>query len=285
LTEKNSKIKKQLTSMGVLFVGPLLSFPVMGNVEVMGSIQVGVGYIDSGWRVSNNESSIGFGASSSLGQDSSVFMKYEFGVDSAKGSLETGDNKYLSFVGINGPWGSLSLGAQWSTLYNTVGTFIDQSEFFGGESYQGQERMKDSVVFSYQSGRLFFQSDLQLDSGDGDLDRFSVGTIYKVGKVSVGLAWQDNGLSDFSGIGGSIQLGDVSLSGGYNRLSDTHDSFGVGARVSNCWIGYDDIGGAGSDSTVTGNYEFELGEQTSFLLEISNNGENTQGIGFLQLDF
>jgi len=257
----------------------------MGDVEVTGSIQVGVGYIDSEWQVSNNESNIGFGASSSLGQDSSVFMKYQIGVDSAKGSIETGDNKYLSFVGIKGPWGSLSIGAQWSTLYNTVGTFIDQSEFFGGESYQGQERMKDSIVFTHRSGSLFVQSDVQLDSDAKDLDRFSVGTIYEIGKVSVGLAWQDNGLSDFSGIGGAIQFGDVSISGGYNRRSDTHDSFGVSARVFDFWIGYDDIGGTGSDSAVTGNYQFELGEQTSLIAEISNDGEDTQGIGFLQLDF
>ena len=136
MIEKSHKIKKELSRVGVLCVSPLLSFPVMGDVEVTGSIQVGVGYIDSEWQVSNNESNIGFGASSSLGQDSSVFMKYQIGVDSAKGSIETGDNKYLSFVGIKGPWGSLSIGAQWSTLYNTVGTFIDQSEFFGGESYR-----------------------------------------------------------------------------------------------------------------------------------------------------
>ena len=276
---------QQLAIRGLALFSAFFCSTVMPDVLVRGSIEVGVGFLDSGWQLVNDESHIGFSASSTLGQESSVFMNYAFEVDAARGTIETGDANRLSFVGVKAPWGSASIGTQWGAIYNTVGTFIDQAEFFDSASYQGQERIKESFLFTRRMGLLLLQSDLQLSSGGTDLDRFSIGALYQIGRVSIGLGWQDNGASDFSGIGASLHLGNAIVSGGYNQLDDTAASFGINAKVSNFWINYDDPGEAGATSVVTGNYEFDLGEQMKLIVEVSDDQNSTQGIGLLKLGF
>ncbi|MBT6657862.1 MAG: porin, partial [Proteobacteria bacterium] len=140
-------------------VAGALAAPVaVADVAVSGSIRTGVLYDGTEWSVADNFSRLRFKASSDLGNGQSAFMNYEFRVNSAQGSIVTGDTQRLSYVGIKGDWGQLSMGSQWSTLFNTVGTFIDPSNRFGGVGYWGngggQYRMKESVYLSTQLGGL-----------------------------------------------------------------------------------------------------------------------------------
>ena len=64
-------------------------------------------------------------------------MGYEFRVNSAQGSLITGNTQRLSYVGIKGDWGSLA-SAHMEHLTNTVGTFVDKSNRYGGLGYWGE---------------------------------------------------------------------------------------------------------------------------------------------------
>ena len=270
--------------IAVAIAGALAAPAAIADVAVSGSIRTGVEYTGSEWRVSDNFSRLRFKSSSDLGNGQSAYMGYEFRVNSAQGSIVTGNTQRLSYVGIKGDWGSLSLGSQWSTLFNTVGTFIDPSNRYGGTGNTCvQYRMKDSVAFTTQAGPVWVMADAQMSAGGDDLDRATIGGTFSVGGASVGAAWQDHGASDCTGVGASMSIGGVSLSGGYTSTQNGNNGFGINAKIAGIWIDYEEAGSG--DGVITGNYGIGLGGGAKAIIELSNDGTNTMGIGMLRMDF
>ena len=162
-------MQKKLIAAAV--AGALATPVAIADVAVSGSIRTGVEYTGTEWAVSDNYSRLRFKASSDLGNGQSAFMNYEFRVVSDTAQVNTGATQRLSYVGIKGDWGSLSMGSQWSTLFNVVGTFIDKSNRYGGLGYWGggggQYRMRDSVYVSTSLGGMSLSGDVQmLDEND-----------------------------------------------------------------------------------------------------------------------
>jgi predicted porin len=269
--------------IAVAIAGALAAPAAIADVAVSGSIRTGVEYTGSEWVVQDNYSRLRFKSSSDLGNGQSAYMGYEFRVNSARGSIVTGNTQRLSYVGIKGDWGSLSLGSQWSTLFNTVGTFIDKSNRYGGSANVCiQYRMKDSVAFTTQAGPVWLMADAQMSSGGDDLDRATIGGTFSVGSASVGAAWQDNGASDCTGVGASMSVGPVALSGGYVSLQNGNNGFGINAKIAGIWVDYEDNG---SDSAITGHYGVGLGGGAKAIIELNNSAGTTKGIGMLRMDF
>ena len=269
-------------------VAGLLATPVAADVAVSGSVRVRMDYDGSQWQVKNSGSRLRFKASSDLGNGQSAYMNYEFGVDAAKGSIQTGTTKRLTYVGIKGDWGSLSLGSQWSTLFNTVGTYIDQSNVYGRLGYWGegggQYRMPYSIALTTNIGGFSIAADAQMPPGGDDLDRATVGTNLNVGAVSIGAAWQDNGSNDFTGIGASMNLAGVGLSGGYTNVQNKGDGFGILGKLAGITLAYEETDSV-ADPTIWGNYKIGLGGGASVRIELANDGTDTKGVGILRLDF
>ena len=279
-------MQKKLIAAAV--AGALATPVAIADVAVSGSIRTGVEYTGSEWVVADNFSRLRFKASSDLGNGQSAYMGYEFRVNSAQGSLVTGNTQRLSYVGIKGDWGSLSLGSQWSTLFNTVGTFVDKSNRYGGLGYWGegggQYRMKDSVALMTNLGGFSISADAQMNAGGDDLDRATIGTNLNIGGVSIGAAWQDNGNSDFTGIGASISLAGVALSGGYSDVSGSGSGYGINAKIAGIMVAYESTDSV-ADPNFWGNYAIGLGGGAKAIIELMNDGTDTKGIGMLRMDF
>ena len=279
-------MQKKLIAAAV--AGALATPVAIADVAVSGSIRTGVEYTGSEWVVADNFSRLRFKASSDLGNGQSAYMGYEFRVNSAQGSLVTGNTQRLSYVGIKGDWGSLSLGSQWSTLFNTVGTFVDKSNRYGGLGYWGegggQYRMKDSVALMTNLGGFSISADAQMNAGGDDLDRATIGTNLNIGGVSIGAAWQDNGNSDFTGIGASISLAGVALSGGYSDVSGSGSGYGINAKIAGILVAYESTDSV-ADPNIWGNYAIGLGGGAKAIIELMNDGTDTKGIGMLRMDF
>lgn len=279
-------MQKKLIAAAV--AGALATPVAIADVAVSGSIRTGVEYTGSEWVVADNFSRLRFKASSDLGNGQSAYMGYEFRVNSAQGSLVTGNTQRLSYVGIKGDWGSLSLGSQWSTLFNTVGTFVDKSNRYGGLGYWGegggQYRMKDSVALMTNLGGFSISADAQMNAGGDDLDRATIGTNLNIGGVSIGAAWQDNGNNDFTGIGASISLAGVALSGGYSDVSGKGSGYGMNAKIAGIMVAYETTDSV-ADANIWGNYAIGLGGGAKAIIEIMNDGTDTKGIGMLRMDF
>ena len=279
-------MQKKLIAAAV--AGALATPVAIADVAVSGSIRTGVEYTGSEWVVADNFSRLRFKASSDLGNGQSAYMGYEFRVNSAQGSLVTGNTQRLSYVGIKGDWGSLSLGSQWSTLFNTVGTFVDKSNRYGGLGYWGegggQYRMKDSVALMTNIGGFSISADAQMNAGGDDLDRATIGTNINVGGVAIGAAWQDNGNSDFTGIGASISLAGVGLSAGYSDVSGSGSGFGINAKIAGITVAYEETDSV-ADANIWGHYAIGLGGGAKAIIELMNDGTDTKGIGMLRMDF
>ena len=278
-------MQKKLIAAAV--AGALATPVAIAEVAVSGSIRTGVEYTGSEWVIADNFSRLRFKASSDLGNGQSAYMGYEFRVNSAQGSLVTGNTQRLSYVGIKGDWGSLSLGSQWSTLFNTVGTFVDKSNRYGGLGYWGegggQYRMKDSVALMTNLGGFSISADAQMNAGGDDLDRATIGTNLNIGGVSIGAAWQDHGDNDCTGIGASLSLAGISLSGGFVDQANGDNGFGINGSIAGIWLDYEEAGDA--DGVITGNYAIGLGGGAKAIIELTNNGTDTAGIGMLRMDF
>jgi len=280
-------MQKKLIAAAV--AGALATPVAIAEVAVSGSIRTGVEYNGSNLNVEDNYSRLRFKASSDLGNGQSAYMGYEFRVNSDTGNINTGTTQRLSYVGIKGDWGSLSLGSQWSTLFNVVGTFIDKSNRYGGLGYWGggggQYRMAESVYLSTSLGGLSLSGDVQMNAtGTDDLDRATIGANLGIGGVSIGAAWQDNGNADFTGIGASISLAGVGLSGGFTDTDGAGSGFGVNANIGGLVVAYEEHDGT-ADGNIWGHYGIGLGGGAKAILELMNDGTNTKGMAMLRMDF
>jgi predicted porin len=275
-------MQKKLIAAAV--AGALVAPSAMAEVAVSGSIRTGVEYDGNDWQVADNYSRLRFKASSDLGNGQSAYMNYEFRVNSAQGSIVTGNTQRLSYVGIKGDWGSLSLGAQWSTAFNTVGTFIDKSNRYGGVGNTCiQYRMKDSVMLSTQLGGLSLMADAQMTAGGDSLDRGTIGGLFSIGGLSLGAVYQSATAADCMGVGAALNIAGIGLSGGFTDTDGGDTGFGVNASVGGLWLDYET--NDSSDGVITCSYGLGLGGGAKMIVEVSNDGTDTKGIGMLRMDF
>jgi predicted porin len=279
-------MKKKLIAVAV--AGTLAAPIAIADVAVSGSARGGVKYNGSEWTIGNAGSRLRFKASGDLGNDQSVYMAYEFGVDLGKGSIEAGPTNRLTYVGIRGGWGSLSLGTQWSTLFNTVGTFIDKSIIHGGLGYWGngggQYRMANSVAFTTQAGPLWAMADAQLSEGGGNVDRSTIGGTLKLGNVTLGAGYQDNSSTDFTGVGAAMHLAGIALSGGWTKIATVGSGYAVSANLADITLSFEDSDSV-PDPGIGYHHKIGIGRGAKVIIELVNDGTNTKGAGILRMDF
>jgi len=234
--------KKWLAALSSALMTPV----TMAEVAISGSIRSGIEHTGSDWQVIDNDSRLRFQFSSDLADGQNAYMNYEFSVNAAQGSMVTGDKKLLSFIGVKGDWGSLSLGAQWSTAFNTVGTFIDKSFWYGGSSLECvQYRMNHSVMFATSLGGLSLMADAQMDTSGGTLDRSTVGGLFSNGTLSVAAMYQ-HADDDCLGVAGGLSLGHVDLSGGFVERASGAIGWDINAAFGYLWIDYHSSDSAGA---------------------------------------
>jgi len=183
----------------------------------------------------------------------------------------------------------MSLGAQWSTMFNVVGTYIDKSNIYGGLGYwgngSGPYRMANSIAVSTNVGGFGISADAQMPAGGDDIDIATVGTNISVGGVSVGIAHADHADgNNMTGIGASISLAGIGLSGGWTDVDNKGSGFGVNGKLAGITLAYDESDSA-ADATIYGNYSIGLGGGAKVIVEIANDGTNTKGAGILRMDF
>lgn len=141
----------------------------------------------------------------------SAIYHYEFRVNADQGGLisaATGRTQRLSYVGLNGNFGELTLGAQWSTFSNFVGTNLDPTYtlgYFGYSTYSGGDyRIEESVKYSGNFGPVSVGASIQLDGNnqaDDSIDRWQVGVSYSLNSLVFAVAYdtEENTTTDSGG--------------------------------------------------------------------------------------
>ena len=273
----------------VAAIAGTLAAPIaIADVAVSGSIRVGLQGASDGtdttWQVRNGGSRLRFKASEDLGNGQAAYVTYEFGVDAGTGTIGGGSRNRLTEVGIKGGWGKLSMGSQWSTQWNMVGTHIDKSQVFGGQGYQGQYRMNNSVRYQTSMGALAVGIDAQMRSGGDDIDSSTIGFGGSMGSLNYGVAWRDNGDSDYTGIGFGAKMGDMKLSGGWSDVDGGNSGSNINiGGIAGMWFSYGKV--SGSDGALVGTYIHKVSKSTSVRLEAKAQDDDNRGIVILRKEF
>ncbi len=191
-----------------LAVSGALAAPMIAQAEdsgpnLYGRLNVGLAYQDTnigdlsadGTDVRDVSSRFGIRGEEELGNGLAAVYRYEFRVRGDRGQIRSDPEQRLSYVGLKGGFGQISLGSQWGAFYNMVGTHIDPTYtlgYFGYSSYAGGDyRIRDSIQYSGSFGPVAFQADFQLDGdnpADDDIDRIEVGASYTAGPITAAVA-------------------------------------------------------------------------------------------------
>jgi predicted porin len=149
-------------------------------------------------------------AEQDMGNGNSVFGKFELQPTTR-----------LSYVGVKGDFGSLSLGTRWSPFYNVVVSPVDWSKAFGGTwnspgtGYSSNFRVSDAVFFS--TGGLQTMIQMTGDDANEDIDQIEVGYSMALGAATVGIALNDSETAADTrvGISAAGNAGSVRLAASY----------------------------------------------------------------------
>jgi predicted porin len=314
-------MKKSLIALAV--TGALAAPLSASAAEVYGRVNLGIQSVnddgvavygqDEGLGMKNVSSRFGVQGDEDLGNGLTAIYKYEFSVNARNAGGFAANNR-LSYLGLEGDFGTLKLGRVWSAWYNYLGWNTDRSQFWGGPGYYGYPtfgynvgpttRSSNTVQYTfggggYSSDPFTFTVETQMDptSAGGRADGASLGT-----DVDGDGNTDEADPTSFDTITAAAQgtFGPVSINGAYrqaysdNNAVDAEPSqLGVGARfntgpfyLGGSFITTDpDVNGASEPEMVEvlGTYDFGNGLSTQlsvseFDADTANDAGNVTGV-------
>lgn len=201
------------------------------GVTVYGSFRPALTYSDFGNDESSTDvtdffSRIGFKGDIKVNESITAFYQGEWDID-VEADADFGDAR-LGFVGLEGDFGRVALGKQWSPHYNIVAEatdiFNNRSSPFGYDE-ASPFRTNQMVTYSYSNGGFKLDAGLQFNgdaenSAGGDnsqannteqVDSGSIGVSYSFGDFYLGASYLDQQLDvdderDFRAVAGSWKV-------------------------------------------------------------------------------
>lgn len=204
-----------------------------GGAQWYGRINTAVSFLDrddadggNQTDIKNISSRFGVKGSEDLGNGLSAVYRYEFGVASDVADVQ--DNNRLSYVGLSGSFGTITLGRVWSAFFNHVGTIMDPSQNVGGDGYNGPYRTSNVLSYSGGAGPIALQIDLNLDGDNANssgVDGWQIGGTFSTGALAIALAHgnNDGGAAedeDQTGVAAKYSLENFWLGAGYTSFDD-----------------------------------------------------------------
>ena len=193
---------------------------------------------DNEQNMKSYSSRFGIKGNQDLGNGMSAFGHYEFSTttdnDTGEGS---GIGRRLGYVGLSGPFGSLSLGQQWSAYYSVSGNL--SQNYQNGPAPMGPGRTGNTIQYSNSVGPISMKLDARADdAGDGGGNGFGLGlTLTPMDNAFVGVGFDSNDDSneDHAVLAGGVTFGPVSLTLGLEQSEQGEDEETnnvIGANVS-----------------------------------------------------
>ena len=125
----------------------------------------------------------GVKGSNEISDGLSAVYRYEEALDLKTATLSA--NNRLSYVGLSGGFGTLTMGRVWGAEYNTTGAILDSS-YFHGNSY-GSYRVGPAVSYAISTGPVSLQLDAIMSNHPKSVDQtiFGASAGFGAGKVAV----------------------------------------------------------------------------------------------------
>ena len=275
---------KKLLSVSLL--GVLLSIPsvVFAEASWYGSIRTGIEsaptstdfiYITDQYLfpednpppvktgVSDFASRWGIQGSSEVSEGLTAVYRYERSIDSSDASEPDGR---LSYVGLSGGFGTVTVGKVWGAAYNHFGGIVDQALWYGSTGRTG-DRFGNAVSYAVSVGNVSLQADAIMEqstgkTGDGFNFGATLGGLMETGSIAIAhRKHQDVGSRKESSsfVAGNYRIDDMIVFLGYSQDSFEDSRCGSG---SDCYatakskITYAGVHGGVGDTGV--NYVFTM---------------------------
>ena len=134
-----------------------LSVPsvVFAEASWYGSLRIGVQSSDSTISIVDGASRWGIKGSAEAGEGLTAVYRFEHKINGAEASLGGGGR--LSYVGLSGGFGTLTVGQVWSASYNAVGSILDKAWYYGnaGTSF----RLGNAISYAFSNDLMALQVD------------------------------------------------------------------------------------------------------------------------------
>ena len=240
-------MRKLLT---VSLLGALMSMPsaVLAQASWYGSIRTGIESDDSNnTGVADFDSRWGIQGSSEVSEGLTAVYRYERSIDSSDASEPDGR---LSYVGLSGGFGTVTVGQIWGAAYNHFGAIVDQALKYGSPGETGY-RDGNAVSYSVSVGNISLQADVIMDqstgeTGDGFAFGATLGGLMETGSVAIAHRNTDEdskadpnddstAMTEMSSgfVAGNYGIGDMTVFLGYSRDSFEDASCTLQAAVNN----------------------------------------------------
>lgn len=214
-----------------------------GGAQWYGRINTAVSFLDrddadggNQTDIKNISSRFGVKGSEDLGNGLSAVYRYEFGVASDVADVQ--DNNRLSYVGLSGSFGTVTMGRVWSAMFNHVGTIMDVSQNVGGDGYNGSYRTSNTLSYAGGAGPIALQVDLNLDGDNANssgADGWQVAGTFSTGALSIAAGYAnadgDPDDTDQTGVAAKFNLENFWLGAGYTSLDDGSDDETTGIAL------------------------------------------------------
>ena len=226
----------------------------------------GVKTSSSATDMSAVSSRFGIKASSDLGNGMTASGRYEFQVKSDQNDGEGISRTRVAYVGLSGGFGSVTLGQQWSSFYNTVGSMVSPN-YSVNVGLGSPFRTANTVQYTNSFGPVSMSLDVRVDDdeptaddADGNATSAAVDgqgsgtalglTINPMENLRVGIAFDstdstkdskgdiDGVASDLVGIAAKMSFGNFWGSIGYQKQEfDEVDSGDVSSKATDRLVG------------------------------------------------
>ncbi len=187
-------------------------------------------------------SRFGFKGSGDLGNGMSAFARYEFATTTDHAKSGAGLGNRLSFVGLSGPFGSISLGQQWSAYFQNFGTHASLNIINGPGQMSNSVRSwlgrtGNTIKYANSFGPVSLKLDARVDDdGDGGGNGFGGGvTINPMDNFTIAGAFDsdDTNDSDVMGVAAIAGFGGITVTVAHEQAESGADE----ADNTLLWVG------------------------------------------------
>lgn len=297
--------KKTLIAASLATMAMAAPLAASADATVYGSIRLSMVGVDDGddmkWNVKNNSSRLGFKGSEELDNGLKAVAHYEMGVGADTGTFGGGTANRLSYVGIEGGFGGIYIGAQWTPFYTLVGGTTDQFNALGANHINSTFRIGDAIAYAGTFGpatviAAIIASDFSTEDYDDDdaIDIIHAGAKFDAGPVTVGVALDNRseGTGDGTryGLAATYSAGEMTVAAEFTsteaEMAGTEDDatgievyagFGLGnGNLIHASYGQTDNGDA-TPSDITLGYQKKMSKRTKMWVEAGLGSTDVDG--------
>ena len=135
---------------------------------------------------------MGIKGSNEVSEGLAAVYQFEHSINTSTADQTAGR---LSYVGLSGGFGTLTLGQVWGAAYNNSGGMRDINNFYGGSDVTAGGRVGNAVSYAFSSGAASMQVDAIMDNAKdtgSSVDQLGFGMTINLGDIGkLGIAYEN----------------------------------------------------------------------------------------------